>query len=532
MRETVNDTPSLVEVPLTLGDLPRMAAQRHGAKTALICSEGAFTFAEIERDVLRLSTELAALGLGPGDHVILHLPNGRLWIVAYYAIVRVGAVAVPANILLVPEEVGYIARDCEAGAIIAPSDRKSAILTWSTTESFKHYISTGASSDEPMSLEAMLERCDIAQDPIPGEWKLAPSDISMISYTSGTTGEPKGVVLTHYSVLLNAQLTSTMHVRTAHDVVVTALPCAHVYGYIVMNSAFLCGSTLVLIDRFDPDLVLDSISRHRATILDGVPTMYYYLLDRLTPDHDVSSLTRCTVGGQTMTMTQMLQVEAKLGCRLLELWGMTELAGLGTTHSLYGPRKLGSIGIPMPFMECRIAAIDNPRRTLGDNELGEVMTRGPTAMQKYWGRPEETAETLEEDGWLHSGDVGYRDEDGFYFIVDRNRDMIITAGYNIYPSEIESVIAQLDGVSMVAVGPIPDTNKGELPKAYVVLKAGAVLSIERVMEHCRSHLAAYKLPRAVEFVARLPQTSTGKIRRGALRSHASRNTNLPADTER
>lgn len=253
-------------------------------------------------------------------------------------------------------------------------------------------------------------------------------------------------------------------------------------------------------------------------MFEGVPTMYMYLLGQ--PDlakRDLSSLTRCTVGGQTMPVTKMRQVEAALNCPLLELWGMTELGGLGTTHAMYGPRLLGSIGVALPHMQARIAATDEPSRELPQGEIGELQMRGPLNMLGYFNRPEATAETLIEGGWLRTGDVARMEPSGHLTVVDRLKDMIITAGFNIYPAELERAISEHPDVAMVAVGSIPDAEKGELAKAYIVLKPSAVADAAAFERHCRERLAAYKVPRAFSFVTDLPKTSSGKIMRRRLR---------------
>jgi long-chain acyl-CoA synthetase len=257
-------------------------------------------------------------------------------------------------------------------------------------------------------------------------------------------------------------------------------------------------------------------------MFEGVPTMYLYLLDHLgaletDQRPDVSSLTRCTVGGQTMAVAKMRAVEELLGCPLIELWGMTELAGLGTTHPSYGVNVHGSIGVALPYTEVRIAATDGAAVTLARGEIGELMVRGPLVMQGYFGNPAATAEAIEPDGWLHTGDVAYQDEAGHVFVVDRKKDMILTAGYNVYPAEIERVLSAHPAVSMVAVGAVPDETKGEIAKAYVVLRPGQEATADELIENCRAELAAYKVPRAVQFVADLPKTSTGKLMRRALR---------------
>jgi len=323
----------------------------------------------------------------------------------------------------------------------------------------------------------------------------------------------------HRAVLLNAAMTATMHVRTAADTVVSALPLPHVYGTVVMNSALLYGGTLVLIERFSEAEMLAAIQTYRATLLDGVPTMYMYLLNYPELDtYDLSSLTRCAVGGQTMPVAKMQEVEQRFGVPLIELWGMTEIAGLGTTHPFYGINRHGSIGMALPYTECRIADSGDATLTLGVDEVGELMVRGPHVMQGYYGNEAATRATIEPDGWLHTGDVARMDKDGYIFIVDRKKDMIITGGYNIYPAEIEQVVAAHPAVAMVAVGSVPDELRGELARAYVVLKSNAHVSEAEVIAFCREKLANYKLPRSVKFVADLPKTSTGKIMRRQLKT--------------
>jgi len=310
-----------------------------------------------------------------------------------------------------------------------------------------------------------------------------------------------------------------MHVRTERDVVVTALPLPHVYGNVVINSIFMAGGTVVLMERFDPEGALERIARYRATLFEGVPTMYMTMLAHTRlGQYDLSSLTRCTVGGQTFAETVARAWEDRSGAPLLELWGMTELAGLGTTHALYAPNVHGSIGVALPGIEVRVAAFDDVSHTMPVGEPGELMVRGPIVMQGYYGNDKATAETIEPDGWLHTGDVAVADETGHFRMVDRRKDMINTAGYKVYPAEIERVLAGHPAVAMSAVGPIADEVKGELARAYVVLRPDAAVTETDLIDFCRSHLAAYKLPRSVRFVADLPKTSTGKIMRRELRA--------------
>jgi long-chain acyl-CoA synthetase len=235
-------------------------------------------------------------------------------------------------------------------------------------------------------------------------------------------------------------------------------------------------------------------------------------------NYDLSSLRCCTVGGQTMPVPKMEEVEQRFGCPLIELWGMTEIGGLGTTFASNGPIKHGSIGVALPYTEARIADTEDASKSLPTGEVGELMIKGGIVMQGYYGNEQATRDTIEPDGWLHTGDVASMDDDGCVFIVDRKKDMILTAGYNVYPAEIERIVAGHPDVALVAVGSIPDEEKGELAKAYIVPKTGAEPNADDIIAYCREHLAAYKVPRAVQFVEDLPKTSTGKVMRRELQT--------------
>jgi len=302
-------------------------------------------------------------------------------------------------------------------------------------------------------------------------------------------------------------------------VMLNALPLPHVYGNVIMNGTFMVGATLVMLERFEPAAALAAIQRHRATVFDGVPTMYAMMLaDPALPGTDLSSRRICTVGGQTMPVAKMQEWEQRSGVPLLEIWGMTELAGAGTSNCSYMPNVLGSIGFPLPGTELRVAALGDPGMTVPDGEPGELMIRGPLVMLGYYGDEAATRATIEPDGWMHTGDIATRDEEGHYFVVDRSKDLILTGGFNVYPAEIERVVAAHPAVAMVAVGSVSDDRLGELARAYVVLRPGAPATEAEIIEHCRPHLAAYKLPRSVRFVADLPKTSTGKVMRRELKT--------------
>ena len=499
-----------------LGQIVPRAAARHGHKPALITDTRTLSYLELDALSDRVAAALAARAVAPGDRVSLYSQNCWEWIVTYHGILKAGAVVNPLNVMLTAEEVRYVLGDCKARVVFCGADKTSAVIDAARgLPCLEHVVSFGEAPLGTLAYEALLaERSPTRDVPV-----AAPTALSTIGYTSGTTGHPKGAMQSQRAVFLNCALTASMHVRTERDIVVTALPAPHVYGNVVINSIFMAGGTVVLMDRFDPEGALDRIVHHRATLFEGVPAMYMTMLAQPNLGRfDLSSLIRSTVGGQTIAEPVIRSWEERTHAPLLELWGMTELAGLGTTHALHAPSVHGSIGVALPGIEARVAAFDAPERTMPSGEPGELMIRGPIVMQGYYGNDRATQEALEPDGWLHTGDVAASDAAGYFRIVDRRKDMIITAGYNVYPAEIERVLVGHAAVAMSAVGAVTDEIKGELARAYVVLRPGAQITEAELIEYCRPHLAAYKLPRSVRFVTDLPKTSTGKIMRRELRT--------------
>jgi long-chain acyl-CoA synthetase len=500
------------------GDIIKVAAGRHAAKTALITAAAQFSYGELDDMCARAASGLRRRGVRPGQTVTLYGPNSWQWVVAYHAILRAGAVVNPINVMLTPPEVAYVLTDCHAVAVLTSAAHLPQLKELAASLPEVGFVLGLDSSDD--GLATLFDA-----EPLADLGAADPAALSTIGYTSGTTGHPKGAMQSQQSVLLNCALTATMHGRTAADVVVTALPAPHVYGNVAINGTFLAGGTVVLMERFAADEALALITRHRATMFEGVPAMYAMLLaSPALPGADLTSLRACTVGGQTISTATISAWQERSGAPLIELWGMTEIAGLGTTHALYAPPLPGSIGVALPGIEVRVADLTEVARDAPPGVPGELMVRGPIVMMGYFGNPEETARTIEPDGWLHTGDIAYADETGHFFVVDRRKDLIITAGYNVYPAEIERVLAGHPAVAMVAVGPVKDAIKGELACAYVVRREGAEVTGAELIDYTRDRLAAYKRPRQVVFLSSLPATSTGKIMRRKLADAASAQT--------
>jgi long-chain acyl-CoA synthetase len=513
---TAREQAGLGPITADLGLIVTRAARRFGSKTALIAAGRTLTYQALDEMCERVAGGLHDIGVRPGDRVSLYSPNRWEWVVAYHAALRAGAVVNPINVMLTAEEVAFVLNDCGAAAIFTSGD-KAEVIAGLTREvpSLRRVISFDGAGDGVADFGDLLSSTAAAPEVL----RPTPADLSTIGYTSGTTGHPKGAMQSHRAVFLNTAAVFALHTRTERDVMLNALPLPHVYGNVIMNGTFMVGATLVMMERFDPAVTLAEIHRHRATVFDGVPTMYAMMLaDPSLPGADLSSLRVCTVGGQTMPAAKMAEWEERSGVPLLEIWGMTELAGAGTSNCSYMPNVHGSIGFALPGTEARIAAIDDPGVTMPDGEPGELMIRGPLVMLGYYGNEAATRATIEPGGWMHTGDIATRDEEGHYFIVDRRNDLILTGGFNVYPAEIERIVAAHPAVAMVAVGSVPDDTYGELARAYVVLRPGATVTEAEVIEHCRAHLAAYKLPRSVRFVPDLPKTSTGKVMRRELKT--------------
>lgn len=513
------DASSSVPRPTTSpGQILAHTASRFPDKVALVTEDIRLTYRELDRLAGRVAAALTANGIRRGDVVSLYGQNSWQWIVSYHGALRAGAVANPVNVMLTGPELAFVLNDCGARVILAGAEQVAT-------------VSAIADDLAAVPLMCSFGRSEIAQ--VNGEWldfdeflssagddvliasvTPAPRELCSIGYTSGTTGHPKGAMQSHQAILLNCALTATMHGKSEDDIVVTALPPAHVYGNVVINGTFLAGGTVALMQRFDAGEALRLIECERATMFEGVPAMYSMMLaDPTFARADLTSLCKSTIGGQTFSQSLTRRWQEKVSGPLLELWGMTEVAGLGVTHPLHCPPVPGSIGVALPGMEVKIAPIDGTPGEVPPRTPGELTVRGPLVMLGYHGQPEATAEVLTKDGWLRTGDVAYVDENGYLFVVDRLKDMILTAGYNVYPAEIERVLCAHDDVTMAAIGKRLDDVKGEVAIAYVIARAGSDLDASKLLSYCRANLAAYKCPREVVFVDGLPMTSSGKLLR-------------------
>ncbi|WP_330461512.1 long-chain fatty acid--CoA ligase [Streptomyces sp. NBC_00820] len=489
------------------------------AETAVKRPEGAalrlgtvtITYAELDR----LSAQAAALlrteGLRGGDRVALMLPNVPEFVVLYYGILRAGGIVVPMNPLLKEREVEYHLRDSGAALLFEWHQAPGEGAQGAAAAGVRHI------AIEPTAFAAELGRLEPHHPVAP----VSGDDIAVLLYTSGTTGRPKGASLTHAGLRHNTEV-NVVHVQrvTSEDVIVGCLPLFHIFGQVcTMSVAVYSGATLVLVPRFDPQAVLDAIARDRATVFEGVPTMYAALLQHPgADDADVSTLRMCVSGGASLPVEVLHGFERRFGCMVLEGFGMSETSPVVSFNHPDRPRKPGSIGTPIRDVEVRL--LDDAGQDVAPGEVGELAVRGPNVMKGYWNRPEETAAAV-PDGWLRSGDLARRDEDGYLYIVDRKKDLIIRGGYNVYPREIEEVLHEHPAVALAAVVGVPDERLGEEVAAAVVLRPGAEAGPEELREYVRERVAAYKYPRLVWLVDALPIGPSGKILKREISAPAS-----------
>jgi long-chain acyl-CoA synthetase len=465
------------------------------------------TYRQLHEAAAKVTALLSAAGIGPGDRVGLMLPNVPAFPIAFYGALGAGAIVVPMNPLLKSREVAYYLGDSGA----------KVLLAWHTAagEAAKGAADAGAQMicvDEP-DLAGLLA----GLAPLASWADAAADDDAVILYTSGTTGTPKGAQLTHGGLARNARLTAeTLLNNSPDDVMMGCLPLFHVFGLTCgLNATVTAGGTLTLLPRFDPGKALEIIERDSVTIFEGVPTMYAAMLHH--PDAEAShaaSLRLCVSGGAAMPVEVLRGFEAKFGCVILEGYGLSETSPVASFNHPDKVRKPGSVGTPVEGVELRL--VGNDGATVPAGEIGEIAIRGHNVMKGYWGRPDATAEAI-PDGWFRTGDLARVDEDGYYFIVDRKKEMIIRGGYNVYPREIEEVLHEHPAVAEAAVIGIPHAELGEEVGAAVALKPGAEATAEELRAFTKERVAAYKYPRYVWLVAELPKGPTGKILRRAVR---------------
>jgi long-chain acyl-CoA synthetase len=504
--------------------------------------DATLSYKELDDVVNRLANALTALGVRKGDRVALYLPNCPQYIIAYYAALKLGAIIAPNNPMYVPRELEFQLNDSGAETIICLSRLYPNVRQVRANTRLKNVIATSIKEYFPPHLKAVFEqfveekeghRVTLGADEhwfqdllasapaTPPKVEVKAEDTAVLLYTGGTTGVPKAAEVTHRNVVANALQCKEWVANVPKeppDVTIVALPLYHSYAMTVcMNNAIMQKMPMILIpDPRNLEHLLKSIDRHQPTYFPGVPTMYVAVINYPDLDkYNIRCIKACLSGAAPLPVEVQTKFQALTGARLIEGYGLSEATPVTHDNPLFGENRIGTIGVPFPDTDAKIVDVETGKIELPPGEPGELIVKGPQVMKGYWNRPDETHLALRE-GWLYTGDIAVMDEDGYFRIVDRKKDMIIAGGYNIYPRDVEEVLYEHPHILEAAVVGIPDAYRGETVKAYVVLKPGEAATAEDIIAFCRERLAAYKVPRIVEFRETLPKTMIGKILRRQL----------------
>lgn len=530
---------------ITLPEMLTRTAAKSPSETALIYFGAKISYSQLQDHVNRLASGLQELGVRKGDRVALFMPNCPQFVISFFGALRAGAIATSTSPIYTAREVSYQWNDAGASIVIADHRLLPVIeAALPQLKSLRHVILTGTRQYYPQHLKKLAEVLKRSRTekqvpsssgsaPVFHEWDailrnskklkphgLVPSEIACLQYTGGTTGTSKGAMLTHSNLLINAcQSNRWLTVGSnGSETMVAALPLFHIYALTcTMLGSVLGGGTMVILPRFELLAALNVIRKYRPTIFHGVPTMYLAFSGAPSVKrYGFESLRVCMSGGGPLPIDVKQKFERLTGGKLVEGYGLTETSPVTHINPPGGSPKVGSIGLVVADTEARIMDLETGTRELPAGEVGEIAIRGPQVMPGYWNKPEETALAL-RNGWLYTGDIAKKDEDGYFYIVDRKKDMIIASGYKVYPREVEEILFECPHLKEAGVIGVPDPYRGETVKAFVVLKDGATATADDVIAYCRERLAAYKVPREVVFRDALPKSGVGKYLRRELR---------------
>jgi long-chain acyl-CoA synthetase len=499
----------------SLGDLVAAAAARRSDRTALITDDRSLTYGQLEDRIRHVAGALAGIGVAKGDRVAVLLGTVPEFVEVLHGAWRLGAVVAPLNVMLTPDELGYVLADAQASVVVTDRAFLPSVLAVRDRLADLHHVvvARGRSPRRTESYEKLLARASE-----PPSVTVDPEDLALLAYTAGTTANPKGVMLTQGNLLANlVQMSQVPALDEAEsDIVLLALPLFHIYALnVVLGITLREGATAVLVERFDAVRTLELVERHRVTVLFGAPPMFAaWLWAAEDREFDLSSVRLAVSGAAALPAEVLAAFRDRFGITIWEGYGLTETAPALTTTALGSEGRPDSIGLVLPGVEIRL--VDDHGRDVDEGDPGEIVVRGPNVFSGYWRKPEETDAAF-RDGWFRTGDVAFRDEEGYLHIVDRTKDLVIVSGFNVYPREVEEAIATHPSVAECTVIGVPDERTGEAVKAFVVPAAGVDLSAEDVLAHCTERLARFKWPKEVEIVRELPKHVTGKVLRRRLR---------------
>ena len=525
------------------------SAKTFPEKTALIFQGFTMTFKELDEMVARFSAALKGFGVKKGDSVAILLPNVIPCVVAYYATLRIGAIVVLNNPLYADRELEHQFNDSKSTFLITLDLLANRMVKLREKTNIKTIVYTSIGDYLPfvkrLLFPLVAKKKGLAADVAPAndlykfkdviaqnspdytQTDVSIDDVAMYQYTGGTTGVSKGVMLTHKNISYQIQQAVAWFptLNKGEEIMLGALPIFHVFGMTVsMNFAIKMGWPNVLVPKPQPEPLLEAISKFKVTFAPLVPTMYIGMLDHPDLENtDLTSITGCFSGSAPLPLDVINNFQEKTGSIIVEGFGLTETTPVTHINPFNGVRKQGSIGLPLPDTECKIVDLEDPAKEMPIGEAGELLMRGPQVMKGYLDKPEETKKTMTEDGFICTGDVATMDEDGYFYIVDRIKDMIISGGYNVYPRDIDEVLFEHPKILEACCIGIPHEKRGEAIKAFIILKEGENMTDREVIDYCKTKLAAYKLPTVVEFKQELPKSNVGKILRKDLRKMEEKN---------
>ncbi|SEP60408.1 long-chain acyl-CoA synthetase [Virgibacillus subterraneus] len=516
-----------LEIPNdSVPDMLKNAIANYGDHQALYFYGKEITYKELGTQTGAFASSLQQDGLSKGDRVAVMLPNCPHYVISYYGTLQAGGTVTQVNPMLVGKELEHILTDSGAETIVIYEPLLPVLNQIIDNTSVKHVIKVnleGRDTEDSMAVgfTAFLKQAKRPPEPVEIDPK---EDVAVLQYTGGTTGRSKGVMLTHRNILTNTLQVYEYfkdEIQTGKDRYLTVIPLFHVFGMTAcMNLSIYTGSLSIMLPKFELEEVLQTIKDLKPTSFPGVPTMYVALTSHpIAEEYGIDSIRICNSGSAPMPGELLRSFEEKTGAKILEGYGLSESAPVTHCNPFFAERKPGSIGIGIPSTDYKIVDLAEGTEEVPVGETGEIVIRGPQVMKGYWNMPEETANTL-RDGWLYTGDIARMDEDGYAYIVDRKKDLIIASGFNIYPRDVEEVIYEHPAVQEAVVVGIPDAYRGETVKAVVVLKDGKQCDEEELIAYCKENMASYKVPRVVEFRDELPKTNVGKILRRAIRDES------------
>lgn len=512
---------------LNLSLILEQSARRYAGKTAFSFLDNSWSYRQINDQVNQVANALRSIGIGAGDKVALTCPNVIAFPILYYGIIRAGAVVMPLSVLLKTDEIEYQLRDGEAKAYFCFAGTSELPMgemghaAFSKADHCRHFFMIMPTSGMVSPIEGVKTFDSFINDHSTNAeiYPASAEDVCVIIYTSGTTGKPKGAELTHFNLWFIATVFADIFKTNENDVTMLVLPLFHIFGMaVMMNTSVYRGASNILLPRFEAQAVLAAMQMHNVTIFGGVPTMYWAILncrEGNIDDRTISkSLKVCVCGGASLPSKVIEEFEKRFNAPIVEGYGMSESTCAVTFNQVEIGRKAGSVGTPIPHVDVKLVDLNGEEVAIG--EKGELLYRGPNVMKGYYNKPEETAKAL-AGGWMHSGDIAIEDEDGFIYIVDRTKDMIIRGGMKVYPREVEEVMIKHEAVSLVAIIGVPHEELGEEVKAFVVLKQGISIAPNDLIVWTKDRVASFKYPRHVEFISAMPMSATGKILKKELR---------------